>query len=356
MITKLLASLLPLTMVLTGSAQNSFPSSGVTLLNSGTDQAAVLKDGRSGTNWNYLEWQFSNGSRDWVLGRRSSTGYFTLFREGLGELLTIDNSGNLGIGTIAPSSKLAVVGNGNIANFTNAVDQDFVINLSTGGATTKRTIIGPNGNRFSLGVGGNENVSIADNGYVGIGTTSPAQLLHVTGNVRIQGANSTIPHAYLEFNRYDGTRFASIGQGIPGLLNSTFDIQHYNGNDIRFLNTGSEQLRITASGNVGIGTSTPDQKLTVNGTVHATRVKVETTVPGPDYVFEKDYALPSLEQIKSYIDENKHLPDVPSAKEMEAKGIDVGDMNMVLLKKIEEMTLYMIEQEKRIKMLEEKIK
>ena len=108
-------------------------------------------------------------------------------------------------------------------------------------------------------------------------------------------------------------------------------------------------------GKVGIGTSNPDFELTVNGTIHAKEVKVDLSVPGPDYVFEEDYDLPSLESIQYFIQENKHLPDVPSASEMEEKGIDLGVMNMLLLKKVEELTLYTLLQEKKItKLLEDK--
>ncbi|MEP3390177.1 MAG: hypothetical protein ABJO02_18430 [Reichenbachiella sp.] len=96
------------------------------------------------------------------------------------------------------------------------------------------------------------------------------------------------------------------------------------------------------SGNVGIGTTTPDAKLTVKGDIHAERVKVDLNIPAPDYVFEADYDLRSLEETASYIQENKHLPEVPSAKELEASGIDLVEMNMLLLKKIEELTLHMI--------------
>ena len=96
-------------------------------------------------------------------------------------------------------------------------------------------------------------------------------------------------------------------------------------------------------GNVGIGTISPDAKLAVSGQVHAQEVKVSIAVPGPDYVFDKNYKLSSLEEIKNYIDQNKHLPEIPSAKEMEKNGIQLGEMNMLLLKKIEELTLYVIE-------------
>ena len=130
----------------------------------------------------------------------------------------------------------------------------------------------------------------------------------------------------------------------------------------------SVNLQIMSNGRVGIGTTSPDAKLAVNGDIHAEEVRVDLTVPGPDYVFEEDYDLPTLESIESYTQQNKHLPGVPSAQEMEENGIDLGVMDMLLLKKVEELTLYLIEQneligdlkyqneqlEKRVKLLERK--
>ncbi|MHC0446386.1 hypothetical protein ACWA1F_13330 [Flavobacterium sp. 3-218] len=101
-----------------------------------------------------------------------------------------------------------------------------------------------------------------------------------------------------------------------------------------------------ANGNVGIGTENPDAKLAVNGNIHSKEVKVDLTVLAPDYVFENDYQLKTLGEVESYISENKHLPEIPSAKEFEKNGINVSEMNMALLKKIEELTLYMIEMKK----------
>ena len=106
------------------------------------------------------------------------------------------------------------------------------------------------------------------------------------------------------------------------------------------------------AGNVGIGTTTPDEKLTVKGSIHSEEVKVDLSVPAPDYVFEADYHLTPLEQLRIYIKQNKHLPNIPTAKEMEANGIELGVMNMKLLEKMEELTLYILEQESRIKKLE----
>ena len=74
-----------------------------------------------------------------------------------------------------------------------------------------------------------------------------------------------------------------------------------------------------------------------------------------DYVFEKNYKLTPLEDIKTYIDQNKHLPEVPSAKEMEKNGVQLGEMNMLLLKKIEELTLYVIEQNKKMEIQQSRI-
>lgn len=106
------------------------------------------------------------------------------------------------------------------------------------------------------------------------------------------------------------------------------------------------------TGKVGIGTTTPDEALTVAGNIHAEEVVVETNIPAPDYVFEEDYKLRSVNELESFIKQHNHLPDIPSAKEMEEKGVRLSDMNLMLLKRIEELTLYVIEQEKRLKEME----
>lgn len=102
------------------------------------------------------------------------------------------------------------------------------------------------------------------------------------------------------------------------------------------------------SGNVGIGTSLPDAKLTVKGTIHTQEVKVDLQVPGPDYVFNDDYKLITLAEIKDYIAKNRHLPEIQSAVQMEKEGLNLGDLNIKLLKKVEELTLYLIEKESQL--------
>lgn len=102
-----------------------------------------------------------------------------------------------------------------------------------------------------------------------------------------------------------------------------------------------------ATGNVGIGTENPDAKLAVNGTIHSQEVKVDLNFPAPDYVFANDYNLRSLQEVENYVNQNSHLPEIPSAKEFEKNGIQLAEMNMALLKKVEELTLYAIEQDKK---------
>jgi hypothetical protein len=120
------------------------------------------------------------------------------------------------------------------------------------------------------------------------------------------------------------------------------------------------------AGNVGIGLDNPasvDAKLAVKGKIHAQEVVVDLqgAVMPPDYVFERTYNLTPLSEVESYIQAHKHLPEIPAGSELERDGVKLREMNMLLLKKVEELTLYLIEQQKviavqdaRLKALEEK--
>lgn len=99
------------------------------------------------------------------------------------------------------------------------------------------------------------------------------------------------------------------------------------------------------SKNVGIGTSNPTEKLTVNGNIKAKKVTV-TQNGWADYVFDKDYKLMNLNDLFQYIQQHKHLPEIPSTAQIEKEGVDVGNNQALLLKKVEELTLYIIEQHK----------
>ena len=88
----------------------------------------------------------------------------------------------------------------------------------------------------------------------------------------------------------------------------------------------------------------------IRGELSAKRIRTSST--GSDFVFESSYRLPTLEEVARYIKKHKHLPEIPSAKTMQKEGIDIGEMNTKLLQKIEELTLYLIEQNEKLKNLE----
>lgn len=108
------------------------------------------------------------------------------------------------------------------------------------------------------------------------------------------------------------------------------------------------RLTIDASGNVGIGKTSPQNKLDVNGTIHSKSMLIDLN-GWSDYVFKKDYRLAPLSEVEAYIDQNQHLPEIPSEQEMIKNGLDVSEMNKLLMKKVEELTLYAIENEQKDK-------
>lgn len=138
---------------------------------------------------------------------------------------------------------------------------------------------------------------------------------------------------------------------IPELLNPD---ETTGGGDTVWETSGSDINYTT--GNVGIGTESPDATLTVKGNIHTQEVKVDLQgAVAPDYVFYEDYGLRTLEEVQQHINEFGHLPNIPSAKEMETNGVKLKEMNLKLLEKIEELTLYMLQQDKKQKQLEQRI-
>ncbi|NQX37416.1 hypothetical protein SAMN05421820_103602 [Pedobacter steynii] len=131
---------------------------------------------------------------------------------------------------------------------------------------------------------------------------------------------------------------------VSKFLPMTNDWSLYVGNTSN-VNGATVAIKVVENGNVGIGTDKPNSKLAVNGNIRAHEIKVETA-NWPDYVFAKSYLLPSLDETESYIKEKGHLPGIPSAVEVAKEGIDLGEMNGKLLKKIEELTLHLINERK----------
>lgn len=185
---------------------------------------------------------------------------------------------------------------------------------------------------------------------VGIGTNNPNSPLTLGYN---NGSNQ------IAFKRADGKETFST------YINSTGQIIFQNtsgGGDYDFRsNIGGQAMASTlfiegTNGKIGIGTTIPDMKLTVKGNIHAEEVKIDLSVPAPDYVFKENYYLRSIEEVEKFIKENSHLPEIPSAKEFEQNGVMQAEMDMNLLKKIEELTLYTIQQQKEIEKLKTLVK
>lgn len=149
--------------------------------------------------------------------------------------------------------------------------------------------------------------------------------------------------------------FARVGNINPGNLDSKVPkltvttTPNSGGSGGYWTQTGSDISY--ATGNVGIGTDPQSTyRLAVDGAIHTKEVKVDL-LGWADYVFENDYDLPSLEEVEQHITEKGHLINIPSAEEVETNGIELGEMNKLLLEKIEELTLYMIEMNKELEEL-----
>lgn len=179
-------------------------------------------------------------------------------------------------------------------------------------------------------------------GNVGIGTTSPNAKLHIAGSVFIPSMSSYWIGSYGD----SGNRLRLHHNGSNAYMDYCPSLYFRSGI--------SEVTVFDSNGNVGIGTSNPTNKLDVNGTVRAKEVKIETG--WADFVFNEDYNLRTLSEVNDFIKENKHLPEIPSITEVkENEGVNVGEMQVKLLQKIEELTLYLIRQNEKIQILESEL-
>ncbi len=200
-----------------------------------------------------------------------------------------------------------------------------------------------------VGIGVKAQNTFPTEGNVGIGTTTPYYNLDLKGNLSVGGRGNYKTMVFqtgTPFSGYNGS-FEIIPGTIPG-TGIAKQVTHFK-SPVNSKN-GQTQHDVIFDGNVGIGTTSPDAKLTVAGEVKCREVKV-TVDAGADFVFEDGYQLKEIEEVETFIKENGHLPEIAPAYEMETEGMNVSEMNIKLLQKIEELTLYLIEQDKKQKEL-----
>jgi hypothetical protein len=213
-------------------------------------------------------------------------------------------------------------------------------------------------------------------GNLGIGVVDPTAKLDICGGVAIQSSLTNVSarppvssikisgeiraYSLTHYLNDDGFLRLSAGGGSTSGVQSYIDLTGYSTVPDMNMNIvlgtgGSEKMRIINSGDVGIGTTDPKgYKLAVNGKIRAQEIKVETA-NWPDYVFSESYALPTLLETEKYVKDKGHLPGIPSASEVKANGIDLGEMNAKLLQKIEELTLYLISKDKQTNSLQDEV-
>ena len=141
----------------------------------------------------------------------------------------------------------------------------------------------------------------------------------------------------------------------PGSADSKTWWDRHASDNIQRWGNGTAIYMTLKSGNLGIGVTNPTRKLEVNGTIRAKEVIVETTGIWADFVFDKNYKLASLAEVEEHINEQGHLPEIPSAAEVAENGINLSEMNVKLLQKVEELTLYIIAQNKDIQQLQKEM-
>ena len=234
-------------------------------------------------------------------------------------------------------------------------------------------------------------IMTASSGKVGIGVDDPKEKLHIAGAIRGTGTAGQLMIRTDSGYVYVGPTTKTTMNFNTNLSRYVFDKPIFNNSGVYSASNGSNLTlqtnfspRLTIlknNGYVGIGTTSPSYHLDVNGTMRAskliatTKVGIGTTTPNymldvngtiraneiivnsasADFVFAEDYNLRSLSEVQQFIQEHKHLPEIQSAEQMEKNGVSVNELQIQLLQKIEELTLYLIQQEQTIQDLQQQV-
>lgn len=293
-----------------------------------------------------------------------------IFATGSGlETMYLKHNGYVGIGTTDPKAKLDVNGNSYIRGlgFSDPSGENgYRIKFYDNGGTHNDVGIGLDGSAaggekmwfnslsgfyWNSGTAGKK-MTLTQSGQLGIGTTTPKSSLEVFTDSGNTAKGLVLSQGSDNGNRHSGRLFftntGELDNSFTILKNS--DKLDFRSNATAGTASGTTRMTISNTGNVGIGTTTPDAdaKLTVKGNINAREIKVTATAGGADFVFANDYKLPTLKFVDEFVKKNKHLPEIASAKEMQKEGLLLAEMNIKLLQKIEELTLYTIQQQKEI--------
>lgn len=252
---------------------------------------------------------------------------FSVGSPGKGNEMTINTNGEVGIGTMTPLAKLHI-----------PTGQDADLSSATNGFI----MLGP-GNTTSLLLDNNEIMVRNTN------TTAGTLALQNDGGELTVGARTTINKGG------EALKLNGADPSINFYQNGVFKSFVTQSNDGLYVGVNNGNLRLDATGQVAIGGVVPAAsayKLTVTGKIICEELKVKLVSSGwPDYVFDKKYKLKSLSDVEKFIIKNNHLPNIPSAVEVEKNGIEVGDMQKKMMEKIEELTLYIISLQKQVDVL-----
>jgi hypothetical protein len=353
---------------LSSAQSNTFPTTGTIKIFDYSPLVILQRNTAEGGFVQGIQTKFQDGTDNWYFGNLHSDSWIVSKGGYQNPKMVVLENGNVGIGTANPLFKLNVEGNHgdsrillhSIGGGTDDRQADLMLWASEPEVTYTGVGIGNNvtvstnkGVHLLNPVRGGSYIRLLDNSMsfgVVSSTGAKKQSLNLDseGNVGI-GLGSNTPIFKLDILGPNGNGVKYKGEsGVENVLGvSAFagQIGTISNNRLDFLVAGTEKVSISTGGNVGIGTTNPNNKLDVNGTIHSKEIKVDMN-GWSDFVFKKEYNLPTLEEVEKHINEKGHLENIPSEKEVLKNGINLGEMNAKLLQKIEELMLYMIEMKK----------